>query len=295
MTYRNFVAAYGTDGADGRRDPVAPMVQLTDGAQMPAIGLGTYPMLGDAAQVAVRHGLCTGYRLVDTASKYDNEQAVGRGIAESGVAREEVFLTTKLRGSEQGYDETLAAVDGSCQRLGVDYLDLFMIHWPMPHLDKYVESWRAMVKLHDDGVVKSIGVTNFTAEHLDRLLDETGVMPVVNQIELHPYFSQDEMRAVNAERGVRTESYSPLGRGSRFETEPAIQTAAQTYGMTPAQVVLRWHIQLGAIPIPKSADAQRQRENLSVFDFELTGDEMAAITALHGPRLGDDPETYEEF
>jgi diketogulonate reductase-like aldo/keto reductase len=247
------------------------------------------------AQAAVRQALEIGYRLVDTASKYENEEAVGRGIADADVPRADIFVTTKLRGSDQGYEETLAAFEESRKRLGLDYVDLYLIHWPLPRLDKYVESWRAMIRLHDDGAVKSIGVSNFTAEHLDRLLDETGVMPVLNQIELHPYLDQADMREADRQRGVRTQSYSPLGRGSQLVHEDAVTTPARTYGVSPQQVVLRWHVQLGTVPIPKSSDPGRQRENLSVFDFELNDDEMAAISGLHGPRISGDPETHEEF
>ncbi len=272
-----------------------PLVPLADGAHIPAIGLGTYPMRDAQAQVAVRHALEIGYRLVDTASAYRNEEAVGRGIADAGVARSDIYVITKLRGSDQGYDETLAGFEGSRKRLGLEYVDMYLVHWPLPRVDRYVESWRAMIKLRDDGVVRSIGVSNFNADHLDRLLDETGVMPVLNQIELHPYFDQPEMRTADAQRGVRTQSWSPLGRGSALSSEPAVTRPAETYGVSPQQVVLRWHVQLGTIPIPKSADPQRQRQNLAVFDFELNDDEMAAILALSGSRAGGDPETHEEF
>jgi len=275
--------------------PVAPTVALNDGRTLPAIGLGTYPLDDDEAAAAVRGGIEVGYRLIDTAVNYGNETGVGRGIAESGVPRDEITLTTKLPGRDHGHDETLASFEGSRARLGVEYVDLYLIHWPNPRVDKYVDSWRAMIKLRADGLVRSIGVSNFTAEHLDRLDRETGVRPAVNQIELHPYFPQPEMRAVDAYHGVLTQSWSPLGRAKDVLDEDAITAAARAHDVTPAQVVLRWHHQLGAVPIPKSASPQRQRANLDVFGFALTADEMSAVSDLERGRRGGDPDEHEEF
>ncbi|MFD7919291.1 aldo/keto reductase [Streptomyces sp. NPDC059740] len=270
-------------------------VELSDGVRMPAPGFGTYPLDDGAAREAVRDALEAGYRLVDTAAAYGNETGVGQGIRDAGVAREEVFVTTKLRGGAHGYEATLAAFEDSRRRLGVDWVDLYLIHWPLPRLDRYVDSWRAMVRLREEGVARSIGVSNFTAEHLDRLERETGVLPSVNQIELHPYFPQREQRSADAERSVVTESWSPLGRGGDVLAEPAVTGPAERYGVTPAQVVLRWHLQLGVVPIPKSASAQRRRSNLDLFGFSLTGEEMAALSSLERGRRGGDPRTHEEF
>jgi diketogulonate reductase-like aldo/keto reductase len=272
-----------------------PLIRLADTVAIPNVGLGTYPMDDAEAETGVSGALDVGYRLVDTAASYENEVGVGRGIARSDVPRGDVFVTTKLRGRDQGYQEALHAFEESLDRLGLDYLDLYLIHWPLPRVDKYVESWRAMIKLRDDGVVRSIGVSNFTGGQLDRLLDETGVMPVINQIEMHPRFTQQGMRGADAERGVRTESWSPLGRSSALLKDSTVTTPAEKYGVSPGQVVLRWHIQLGVIPIPKSSDPRRQRENLALFDFELDSDEMAAISSMPQHRTGGDPETHEEF
>lgn len=272
-----------------------PEHTLNDGTKLPALGLGTYPLDDAAADEAVRGALESGYRLVDTATNYGNETGVGRGIARSGVAREDVVVTTKLPGRHHGHQETLASFEESRARLGVAYVDLYLIHWPLPRLDRYVDSWRAMIELREAGLVRSIGVSNFTAEHLDRLRRETGVLPSVNQIELHPWLPQDELRAVHEELGIRTESWSPLGRGSALLDDPAIGEVAGAHGVTPAQVVLRWHTQLGAVPIPKSADPQRQRANLDVFGFELSADEMARVADRRPKRLGGDPDSHEEF
>ncbi|WP_205739607.1 aldo/keto reductase [Georgenia sp. SYP-B2076] len=271
-----------------------PRLTLNDGHSLPAIGLGTWPMDDDEARTAVAEAIRIGYRLIDTAAKYGNERGVGRGIAESGVPREEVLVTSKVRGNDQGYEETMRAFEDTRRALGLEYLDLYLIHWPLPRLEKYVETWKALVALREDGRVRSIGVSNFTAEHLDRVIGETGVTPAVNQIEMHPAFPQSQMRAADAERGVLTSSYTPLGRG-RLLDAPAVVEAAGFHGVTPAQVVLRWHHQLGVIPVPKSADPERQRENFDIFRFALRAWEMDRITALEGSRYGGDPESHEEF
>lgn len=272
-----------------------PLRTLNDGTTIPAIGLGTWPMDDTQAEQAVVDALELGYRLVDTATNYRNETGVGRGIARSGVPREEVVVTTKLPGRHHGYEETLASFEESRARLGLDYLDLYLIHWPLPRVDKYVDSWKAMIKLREDGLVRSVGVSNFTAEHIERLGKETGVLPSVNQIELHPYFPQAELRAFHADKGILTESWSPLGRGTDLLDDPVVGAVAETHGVTPGQTVLRWHVQLGAVPIPKSGDPGRQRANLDLFGFELSAAQMTAIADRAHRRVGGDPEVHEEF
>ncbi|MFC8351023.1 aldo/keto reductase [Streptomyces sp. NPDC057280] len=272
-----------------------PVHTLNDGTRFPAIGLGTWPLDDADAERAVTEALRLGYRLVDTATNYRNEAGVGLGVARSGVPREEVVVTTKLPGRHHGYEETLASFEESRRRLGLDYVDLYLIHWPLPRVDKYVDSWRAMIKLREDGLVRSIGVSNFTSEHIERLEKETGVLPSVNQIELHPHFPQEELRAFHAAKGIVTESWSPLGRRAELQEDPVIAGIAEAHGVTPGQVVLRWHTQLGAVPIPKSSDPGRQRANLDVFGFELDPDQLAAIADREHRRQGGDPETHEEF
>ncbi|MFD7285987.1 aldo/keto reductase [Streptomyces sp. NPDC059863] len=272
-----------------------PVRALNDGTALPAVGLGTYPLDDDASEKAVAGALALGYRLIDTALNYRNETGTGRGVARAGVPREDIVVTTKLPGRHHGYEETLASFEESRAKLGLDYVDLYLIHWPLPRVDKYVDSWKAMIKLREDGLVRSIGVSNFTPAHIERLEAETGVLPSVNQIEMHPALPQEELRAVHAAKGIRTESWSPLGRGSRLLKDPETVAIAEEHGVTPAQVVLRWHTQLGAVPIPKSADPGRQRENLDIFGFELTAGELARISAGPHRRLGGDPEQHEEF
>jgi 2,5-diketo-D-gluconate reductase A len=272
-----------------------PAHTLNDATTLPAVGLGTWPMDDAQAEEAVAGALRLGYRLIDTATNYRNEAGVGRGIARADVPREEIVVTTKLPGRHHGYDETLASFEESRRRLGVDRVDLYLIHWPLPRVDKYVDSWRAMIKLREDGLVRSIGVSNFTAGHIERLEKETGVLPAVNQIEAHPLFPQDALRAFHASKGIVTESWSPLGRGSALLDDPAVISVAEAHGVTPGQAVLRWHVQLGAVPIPKSADPERQRANLDVFGFELGAAQMAAIADRVPRRLGGDPEVHEEF
>ncbi|MFE6176860.1 aldo/keto reductase [Streptomyces sp. NPDC056464] len=272
-----------------------PLHTLNDGTTIPGIGLGTWPMDDAQAEQAVADALELGYRLVDTATNYRNETGVGRGVARGGVPREEVVVTTKLPGRHHGYEETLASFEESRRRLGLEYVDLYLIHWPLPRVDKYVDSWRAMIKLREDGLVRSIGVSNFTPQHIERLEKETGVLPSVNQIELHPLFPQYELRAFHTGKDIVTESWSPLGRGSSLLEDPVVKGIADALGVTPGQIVLRWHTQLGALPIPKSGNPQRQRENLDVHGFTLDATQMAAVADRTHRRLGGDPEVHEEF
>lgn len=271
---------------------------LTSGRQLPAVGFGTYPLTGEEGIDAIVSALEVGYRLIDTAVNYGNETEVGAAISRSGVARDQIVVCSKIPGRDHGYDATIRSTRESLDRLGLDHLDLHLIHWPNPGEGRYVEAWRALVDLQRDGVVRDIGVSNFTAEHLRRIIAETGVAPAVNQIELHPYFPQVQMRQANADLGIITESWSPLGKKQAPFTEPSVVAAAERLAVTTGQVILRWQLQIGALPIPKSATPSRQRENLDVLGFELTDDEVAAITALgraDGRLFGGDPDTHEEM
>ena len=269
---------------------------LADGNTIPAIGLGTYGLNDQSGVEAIVSAIRDGYRLIDTAYNYGNEEVVAEAIRRSEVDRSDLFVTTKLPGRHHGTEETLASFEQSRKRLDLDWVDLYLIHWPNPRRDRYVDSWRSMIKLKERGVVRSIGVSNFTPAMLDRLADETGLVPVVNQVELHPYFPQAELRAYHVEHAIRTESWSPLAKRSELLSEPVIAEIAAAHEATPAQVVLAWHLALGAVPIPKSADAARRRENLDVFGIELDEAEVAAISGLERGRLwGADPETHEEL
>jgi 2,5-diketo-D-gluconate reductase A len=271
---------------------------LANGTTLPAVGFGTYPLRGEEGIRAIVSAMDVGYRLIDTAVNYENESEVGEAIRRSAVPREELKITSKLPGRHHGYDDAVDSVHASLGRLGLDYLDLHLIHWPNPSVNKYPEAWRALVELQRQGLVRSIGVSNFTEQHLQRVIDDSGVTPAVNQIELHPAFPQVELREVHARLGIQTESWSPLGKRRPAYDRSPVQAAAASHEVTPAQVILRWHVQLDSIPIPKSATPQRQRENLDVFGFELTEAEMDAITALGEPdgRLfGGDPDVHEEM
>jgi 2,5-diketo-D-gluconate reductase A len=278
--------------------PTVPTYTLNDANTLPAVGFGTYPLSGAEGVAAIVSALEAGYRLLDTAVNYENETEVGEALRQSGLPRAEVQVASKLPGRHHAYDDAIASVHGSLERLGLEYLDLQLIHWPNPNVGKYVEAWQALVDLREQGLVRSIGVSNFTEGHLRRIIDATAVTPAVNQIELHPLFPQEEMRRAHAALGIRTEAWSPLGKREAPLEEPAVTRPAQRLGVAPGQVILRWHVQIGSVPIPKSGNPERQRQNLDLFGFELTDEEVAAITALGRPdgRLfGGDPETHEEM
>ncbi|WP_102142945.1 aldo/keto reductase [Mycobacterium hubeiense] len=270
----------------------APLITLNDGYSIPQVGLGVWQTPPEDTERAVSAALDAGYRHIDTAAGYFNEREVGRAIAGSGIARDEVFVVTKLWNADQGYDSTLAAFDASMQRLGLEYLDLYLIHWPVPAKNLFVETFKAFSQLRDQGRIRSIGVSNFEPEHLRILIDATGIVPAVNQIELHPLLPQRELREVHAQLGIATEAWSPLGQGSLL-TNPTVTAVADAHGKTAAQVLIRWHIQLGNIVIPKSVNPERIVSNFDVFDFELSEKDMASISSLEdGTRLGPDPRTF---
>ncbi|BDD98255.1 putative oxidoreductase [Mycolicibacterium fortuitum subsp. fortuitum] len=271
---------------------VSPRVTLNDGNSIPQVGLGVWQTPAEETERAVTAALQAGYRHIDTAAAYRNEAETGRGLANSGVPREDVFLVTKLWNSDQGYDSTLTAFDASVERLGVDYLDLYLIHWPVPANNAYVDTFKAFAHLHDQGRIRSIGVSNFAPEHLTVLIDSTGIVPAVNQIELHPLLPQHELRELHARLGIATEAWSPLGQGSLL-ADPVITGIAERHGKTPAQVLIRWHIHLGNIVIPKSVNPERIVSNFDVFDFDLDESDMSAIASLQtDTRLGPDPRTF---
>jgi len=268
----------------------SPLIPLNDGHSIPQLGFGVYKIPDAAASDAVQVALQAGYRHIDTAALYENEAGVGRALAESGLPREDVFVTTKVWNDSHGYDQALRAFDESLAKLRLDYVDLYLIHWPSPRQNRYVETYRALEKLRADGLARSIGVSNFHPHHLDRLLAETEVVPVLNQVELHPWLQQTEVRAYDEAHGIRTEAWSPLARG-RAVDEPLLQQIGRKHGKSTAQVVIRWHLDLGTIVIPKSATASRIRENIDVFDFHLDADDLARIASLDdGTRTGRDPD-----
>jgi 2,5-diketo-D-gluconate reductase A len=272
----------------------APTIELLDGRAIPRLGLGTYPLDDDEAYAAVGTALESGYRLIDSATRYDNEVGVGRAVADSDVPREEIVVTTKLPGADHGRAEALAGFEESRRRLGLEYIDLYLIHWPLPKIDRYVDTWRAFVRLRDEGLVRSIGVSNFTPAQIERIVEATGVWPAVNQIELHPDFAQADVRAWHAEHGVAIEAWRPLGRG--LLGHPRLAEIVEAHGKTPAQVVLRWHVQLGTVAIPKSGNPERIAQNIEVFDFELSEAEMAVLAEFdRDNRLGGDPDTHVEL
>lgn len=270
-----------------------PTLTLNDGHEIPQLGFGVFKVDPAETERVVTDALEAGYRHIDTAAVYGNEHGVGAAIAASGIPRDELFITTKLWNSDQGTQSAFDAVDLSLEKLGLDHVDLYLIHWPRPDLDRYLETWLAMEQIRDDGKATSIGVSNFHVPHLQKLAAGSATIPAVNQIELHPTFQQRELRAYGAEHGIAIESWGPLGQG-KYDLFglPAIADAAAAHGVSPAQVVIRWHLQSGIIVFPKSNSAERMRQNIDVFGFELSGEQMAAIDALDaGNRVGSDPDT----
>lgn len=270
-----------------------PALPLNDGTSIPQLGLGVWQVPDDSAGVPIQAALSAGYRAIDTASIYGNEAGVGRAIRVSGLSRKDLYITTKVWNNAQGYDSTRRAIRESLNRLQLDYVDLYLIHWPVPKIDRYVDTWKALAQIKADGLARSIGVSNFTPVHLQRLLDETGIIPVVNQVELHPRFQQHELRAFHQRHRIVTESWSPLGQGRLLEN-PTIVQIAQKHNRSAAQVIIRWHIQQGLVVIPKSVTPSRIAENISVFDFTLDADDLSAIAALdagESGRIGSHPDT----
>lgn len=270
--------------------PPAPRLSLADGADIPQLGLGLYKVPPTDAARLCRDAIDVGYRHLDTAAFYRNEREVGDAVRAAPLPRDELFVTSKVWMDDNGFDTTLRAFDASMSRLRLDRLDLYLIHWPVPSTDRYVDTWRALIRLQEEGRVRSIGVANFHAHHVERIVDETGVTPVVNQVELHPWLPQAEVRAFDTARGIRTEAWSPLARGRVLGT-PLLDDLAAKHDRTPAQVVLRWHVQLGNVVIPKASSRERLAENLDVFGFELDADDLAALATLEtGERTGRDPD-----
>ncbi len=267
-------------------------ITLNDGKTIPQVGLGVWQTPNEDAAPAVKAALEAGYRHIDTAAVYENEEGVGEGIRGSGIPRREVFVTTKLWNNDQGYDQALKAFDASLKRLGTDYVDLYLIHWPSAHRGLFVETWKALVKLREEGRAKSIGVSNFYPDHIDRIVAETGVVPAINQIELHPDFQQRESRAFHEKHQIATQSWSPLGQG-KLLNHPEIGKIAERLGRTPAQVIIRWHIDTGLVVIPKSVTPSRIVENFKVFDFKLAAEDLDVIGKLDNTdaRIGPDPKT----
>lgn len=269
-----------------------PNITLNNGVSIPQLGFGVWQVPPEDTRAAVATALEVGYRHIDTAEMYGNEKGVGEAIRESGLSRDEVFITSKLNNGFHAYDDALKALDKTNDDLGVEQVDLFLIHWPLPGVGDFVETWKALEKAYADGKARAIGVSNFQQAHLQRLLDETEIVPAVNQIEVHPYFSQNALRAFNSEHGIVTEAWSPLAQG-KIVDDPAITKIAEAKGRTPAQVTLRWHLQRGDIVFPKSVTRSRVEENFHVFDFELSDDEIAAIDAVNrDERVGPDPDTF---
>jgi 2,5-diketo-D-gluconate reductase A len=267
-------------------------IPLAEDVEIPQLGFGVFQVPPEDTADVVGRALATGYRHIDTAAAYGNEAGVGEAIRASGLDRDEVFVTTKCFNSDHGYEEAGRALRASLERLGMESVDLYLIHWPVPSRDRYVDTWKAFVDARSEGLVRSIGVSNFQPDHLDRLVEETGVTPSVNQVELHPRLQQPGLRRKHAELGIVTEAWSPLAQGEVLD-DPAITEIAEAHGRTPGQVVIRWHLQIGNVVIPKSVTPERIRQNFEVLDFELSDEQMAAIEALDaGERTGPDPDTF---
>ncbi|CAA9422848.1 MAG: oxidoreductase of aldo/keto reductase family, subgroup 1 [uncultured Pseudonocardia sp.] len=270
-----------------------PTIELNNGVTIPQLGFGVFLVPPGETERSVRTALEAGYRHIDTARIYGNEGEVGAAVARSGIARDELFVTTKVWNADQGRDATLRAFDASLSRLGLDHVDLYLVHWPVPSADRYVETWKALEEIAADGRARAIGVSNFQPAHLERLVRETGTVPAVNQVELHPHLAQPDLRAFHAEHGIATEAWSPLARGGAVLADETVAKIAAGHGRTPAQVILRWHLQLGNVVIPKSVTPSRIAENIAVFDFALTDDEVRAVSALdRGERIGPDPDEF---
>ncbi|WP_368491380.1 aldo/keto reductase [Bifidobacterium tibiigranuli] len=278
--------------------PEIPTRTAHDGLELPAIGFGTYKVEGREGVKAIESALEVGYRLIDSAFNYENEGTVGRAIRESEVPREQIIVTSKLPGRHHHYDEARVTIEESVERMGLDYIDLYLIHWPNPSKGLYLEAWKALIDAQQQGIVKHIGVSNFLPGHIDQLTRLTGVTPSVNQVETHPYFQQREQRAYDDAHGIITEAWSPLGRASQMLKDPAIRAIAEKHSVSPVQAVLRWHVQLGDVAIPKSMNRERQRANIDLTGFELDKQDMADFASLDNPEgrsAAQNPRWYEEF
>jgi len=274
--------------------PFAPLVEMNDGRSIPVIGFGVWQVPDDVVVDATLRALEVGYRHIDTACVYENERGVGEALRRSDLDRDDIFVTTKVWNTDQGYDQTLRAFDTSTGLLGIDEVDLYLVHWPTPARDLYLDSWRALIRLREEGRARSIGVSNFHDAHLRRIIDETGVIPAINQIELHPWLPQTQLRDIDARLGIKTEAWSPLGSGQLIDN-PVIAEVAAKHGKTPAQVMVRWSLQLGNIVLPKSVTPARIEQNIDVFDFVLDDADMAAIATLEsGRRTGPNPDEFNE-
>lgn len=270
-----------------------PSLSLLDGRSIPQLGFGLWQVPEDTTGQTVAQALQLGYRLLDGAAIYGNEVGQGEGLRASDLPRDDVFVTTKVWNDNQGFDSTLRAIDASLERLGMDAVDLCLIHWPCPNKGLYVDTWKAFIRAKEEGKLRSIGVSNFAPDHLERIIGETGVTPVLNQIELHPRFQQAELRAFHAKHSIITQSWTPLGKSKSFD-DPVIVAISERLNKSPAQIILRWHVQLGCSVIPRSTNPERMAQNMALFDFELTADDMSAIAGLDaGDRLGPDPATFE--